>query len=60
VIVGGEVARSWRGTLPGRDEEFCGVVYAWSPTRSRLALGAPAGAGTPTDVGEGNDYPVDF
>ncbi len=60
VIVGGEVARSWRATLPGRDEEFCGVVYAWSPTRARLALGQPDKPPTPAESEAGQDYPVDF
>ena len=60
VIVGGEVARSWRATLPGRDEEFCGVVYVWSPTRARLALGGSEDPAPPAESEGGNDYPVDF
>lgn len=66
VIVGGEVVRSWRRTLPGTEAEFCGVVYAWSPTRARLAYDFARGEG-PGGEGEdapkrdqGNDYPVDF
>ncbi|MCB9915754.1 MAG: hypothetical protein H6828_11490 [Planctomycetes bacterium] len=66
VIVGGEEVRSWTATLPGTDVEFCGVVYAWSPTRARLAYDFAKGKG-PGEGGEGageekegNDYPVDF
>lgn len=66
VITGGEVARSWRAVLPGSEAEFCGVVYAWSPTRARLAFDFAAGK-SPTkgeaeddEKSSGNDYPVDF
>ncbi len=62
VITGGEVLRSWSTKFPGTEAEFCGVVYAWSPTRARLAYDFAAGKPSDDDSQEssGNDYPVDF
>jgi len=65
VIHGGTVVRSWTAEHPDTGTSFCGVVFAWSPTRARLALGNSAGGGASGTKGSsrgksGDDYPVDF